>query len=51
VLLALACTTYTFAVNGDNALDAPGYATEPLVAGSFKRFCVDQPEHPREGVV
>ena len=51
VLLAVTRTAYAFAVNGDYALDTPGYATEPLVAGLLQRFGVDQPEHPREGVV
>ena len=51
MFLAAACTAHAFAVNGDHALDAPGYATQPLVTGLFQRFGIDQPEHPREGVV
>ena len=51
MFLAVACTAYAFAVNGDHALDAPGHAAQPLVTGLFQRFGIDQPEHPREGVV
>ena len=51
VFLAIACAAHAFTVNGHYALNTPGKAAQPLVAGLLQCFGVDESKHPREGVM
>jgi hypothetical protein len=48
---ALKCTVHAFAVDGHDAMHAPGQAGEPVMARVFQRSGVDQAKHPGKRVV